>query len=103
MSKRTEMYLTGVDQRATGDAIVAAIDNVGGPTGTGVWSQIAVVAGMRHKFQGGFQADSHRIAGMTGGEAEVIHPVAKGSAACRRGLLCIGEGQFVCISPTLCV
>jgi GBP family porin len=50
LSKRTEMYLTGVDQRATGDAIVAAMDNVGGPTGTGAQSPIAVVAGMRHKF-----------------------------------------------------
>ncbi len=49
-SKRTETYLTGVYQRATGDAIVAAIDNVGGPTGTGAQSQIAVVAGVRHKF-----------------------------------------------------
>ncbi|WP_353191452.1 porin [Pandoraea pnomenusa] len=49
-SKRTETYLTGVYQRATGDAVVAAIDNVGGPTGTGAQSQIAVVAGVRHKF-----------------------------------------------------
>ena len=49
-SKRTESYLTGVYQRATGDAIVAAIDNVGGPTGNGAQSQIAVVAGLRHKF-----------------------------------------------------
>ncbi|VVE49123.1 porin [Pandoraea communis] len=79
------------------------MDNVGGPTGTGAQSKIAVVAGMRHKFQGGFQADSHRIAGMTGGTADAIHPVAKGSAACRRGLLCIGEGQFLRISLTLCV
>lgn len=100
MSKRTEMYLTGVDQRATGDAILSWPRWM---TGTGALPQIAVVAGMRHKFQGGFQADSHRIVGMTGGEAEAIHPVAKGSAACRRGLLCIGEGQFVCISLTLCV
>ncbi|MCI3206527.1 MULTISPECIES: porin [Pandoraea] len=49
-SKRTETYLNGVYQRATGDAVVAAIDNVGGPTGTGAQSQIAVIAGVRHKF-----------------------------------------------------
>ncbi|VVE40969.1 porin [Pandoraea pneumonica] len=49
-SKRTETYIAAVYQRATGDAIVAAIDNVGGPTGTGAQSQIAVTAGLRHKF-----------------------------------------------------
>ncbi|AKC71424.1 porin [Pandoraea oxalativorans] len=49
-SKRTETYLNGVYQRATGDAVVAAIDNVGGPTGTGAQSQIALIAGVRHKF-----------------------------------------------------
>ncbi|MGC7406848.1 porin [Pandoraea pneumonica] len=50
LSKRTETYIAAVYQRATGDAIVAAIDNVGGPTGTGAQSQIAVTAGVRHKF-----------------------------------------------------
>lgn len=49
-SKRTESYLNAVWQRAAGDAQVAAIDAVGGPTGTGTKSQIALIGGLRHKF-----------------------------------------------------
>lgn len=49
LSKRTDIHLSGIYQRAAGDASTAAL-NVLGPAGTGNTSQLAIVIGLRHRF-----------------------------------------------------
>lgn len=48
-SKRTDLHASVIYQRAAGDATVAAI-NAFGPAGAGVKNQVAVLAGLRHRF-----------------------------------------------------
>ncbi|WP_287496641.1 porin [Pandoraea sp. CB10b_02] len=48
-SKRTDLHASVIYQRAAGDATVAAI-NAFGPAGAGVRNQVAVLAGLRHRF-----------------------------------------------------
>ncbi|MGU7768668.1 porin [Burkholderia sp. MR1-5-21] len=50
LSKRTELYGAVVYQKALNDALTAAIDNVGGPSGINSRYQIATTAGLRHRF-----------------------------------------------------
>ena len=50
VSKRVELYAAVVWQKAEGGAAAAAIDAVGGPTGTGGRYQIATQLGLRSKF-----------------------------------------------------
>ncbi|MFL9945852.1 porin [Paraburkholderia agricolaris] len=50
LSKRSETYVAAIYQKAMGDATVAAIDNVGGPSGSHASNQLALIAGLRHKF-----------------------------------------------------
>lgn len=50
LSLRTELYASAVYQQAMHDALAAAIDGSGGPTGIGVRHQFAATVGLRHKF-----------------------------------------------------
>jgi predicted porin len=50
LSKRSETYLAAIYQKALGDATVAAIDNVGGSSGSRAGDQLALIVGLRHKF-----------------------------------------------------
>jgi predicted porin len=50
LSKRTTVYVAAVYQKAMGDALTAAIDNSGGPTGSNSSYQLAVTAGLRVRF-----------------------------------------------------
>jgi predicted porin len=49
LSKRTDLHLSMIYQRLAGDASTVAI-NFFGPAGAGRSSQIAVLAGLRHRF-----------------------------------------------------
>jgi GBP family porin len=49
LSKRTDLHISAVYQHLAGDASVVAI-NVFGPAGDGRHSQLAVIAGLRHRF-----------------------------------------------------
>ena len=49
LSKRTDLHMSMVYQRLAGDASTVAI-NFFGPAGAGRNSQIAVLAGVRHRF-----------------------------------------------------
>ncbi|WP_175685975.1 porin [Burkholderia anthina] len=49
LSKRTDLHVSVLYQRAAGDADTVAL-NVLGPGGAGPKSQVAVVAGLRHRF-----------------------------------------------------
>jgi predicted porin len=50
LSARTSLYTAMVWQRAQGDALTAAIDNVGGASGGNSRYQFAALAGIRSKF-----------------------------------------------------
>ncbi|MGT2477523.1 porin [Paraburkholderia terrae] len=50
LSKRSDVYLVGIYQKAIGDAVVASLENSGGPSGSNSNQQIAVLAGLRHRF-----------------------------------------------------
>lgn len=50
LSKRSDLYLVGIYQKAVGDAVVASLENSGGPSGSNSNKQIAVLAGIRHRF-----------------------------------------------------
>jgi predicted porin len=49
LSKRTDLHFSAVYQHLAGDASVVAI-NVFGPAGEGKNSQLALIAGLRHRF-----------------------------------------------------
>ncbi|VVD93483.1 porin [Pandoraea capi] len=48
LSKRTDVYLVGIYQKAAGDATAASISGAGGLSSTK--TQTAVISGLRHKF-----------------------------------------------------
>ncbi|MBN4667686.1 porin [Pandoraea nosoerga] len=48
LSKRTDVYLVGIYQKAAGDATAASINGAGGASSTK--TQAAVISGLRHKF-----------------------------------------------------
>ena len=48
LSKRTDVYLVGIYQKAAGDAAAASIYGAGGASSTK--AQTAVISGLRHKF-----------------------------------------------------
>ncbi len=47
-SRRTDVYLVGIYQKAAGDASAASINGAGGASSTK--TQVAVISGLRHKF-----------------------------------------------------
>jgi predicted porin len=49
LSKRTDLHFSAIYQRLAGDASVVAI-NFFAPAGAGRTSQIALLAGLRHRF-----------------------------------------------------
>jgi general bacterial porin, GBP family len=50
VSVRTSVYLVGLWQQAAGDAQVAALNAIGGPSGLNCRRQVAVLTGLRHVF-----------------------------------------------------
>jgi len=48
LSRRTDVYLVGIYQKAAGDATAASINGAGGASSSK--SQAAVISGLRHKF-----------------------------------------------------